>query len=135
MPEGKVLISGLNPGALGCPARAGAAGGDAANATRGIAYLRLRDWLRLLELRDRGGALRLPSPHHVQQALAAALGLDEPCGSQSLAHTGRCLLRGGRQARAGHAAAEPGWRTRVSMRQGRCPWPSASIVEIQGYEV
>lgn len=51
VPEGKVLIFGLSPWSLwGAQHALEKPGADALNATRGIAYWRLRDWLKLLEL-------------------------------------------------------------------------------------
>jgi hypothetical protein len=136
MPEGKVLIFGLNPGALGCPARAGAAGGDAANATRGIAYLRLRDWLRLLELRDRGGGLRLLHPTNVQQARwQQRWGWMNRVGAKAWPILGAVYCVVAVKRVQGMRLLSPAGARACQCARGGARGPAQSIVEIQGYEV
>jgi len=96
MPEGRIVVCGLNPASLLGVQRRAERGVYLPDVGWGVGYWRLRDWLRLLALL---------SSRRADGSLAAPLAVHGPRGTAGLAHAGRCVLRGGRQACAGCAHA------------------------------
>ena len=116
MPEGRIVVCGLNPASLLGVQRRAERGVYLPDVGWGVGLLAAARLAAIAGLRDRGRAVRLLSSCRADGSLAAPLAVHGPRGAAGLAHAGRRVLRGGRQARAGraHAGACLAWpRSRV----------------------
>lgn len=122
MPEGKVLIFGLNPWSLwGAQHALERPAEDAANATRGIAYLRLRDWLRLMELEIEAVDFGAFTPHVQQARWQQRWGWMNRVGAKTWPILGAVYCVVAIKRVQGMRLLEPGWRTRRANAPGAVP--------------
>ncbi|MBP7354254.1 MAG: methyltransferase domain-containing protein [Comamonas sp.] len=122
MPEGKVLIFGLNPWSLwGAQHALERPAEDAANATRGIAYLRLRDWLRLMELEIEAVDFGAFTPHVQQLRWQQRWDWMNRVGAKTWPILGAVYCVVAIKRVQGMRLLEPGWRTRRANAPGAVP--------------
>lgn len=122
VPEGKVLIFGLNPWSLwGAQHVLERPAVDAANATRGIAYLRLRDWLRLMELEVEAVDFGCFAPHVQQPRWQQRWGWMNRVGAKTWPILGAVYCVVAIKRVQGLRLLEPGWRTRRHSAPGSVP--------------
>jgi ribonuclease HI/SAM-dependent methyltransferase len=114
VPEGRVVICGLNPASLWGMRQRRAhiyrklGIGDLYLPEGGefIGYWRMRDWLRLLSFEVESGRFGIYRPAVRSEGLAGARALDGHRRRALVVHLRRGLLSGGGEARARHAPAE-----------------------------
>lgn len=122
VPEGKVLIFGLNPWSLwGAQHALERPADDAANATRGIAYLRLRDWLRLMELEVEAVDFGAFTPHVQQPRWQQRWDWMNRVGAKTWPILGAVYCVVAIKRVQGMRLLEPGWRTRRANAPGAVP--------------
>ena len=112
VPEGRVVICGLNPASLWglrqrrahLYRRLGFGELFLPDAGEFIGYWRLRDWLRLLSFEVESGSFGCYRPADAQREVAGPLRLDGPRRRALVADLRRRVFHGGGQAGARHAS-------------------------------
>lgn len=122
VPEGKVLIFGLNPWSLwGAQHALEKQGADAPNAQLGITYLRLRDWLRLMELELEAVDFGCFTPHVQQPHWQQRWDWMNRVGGKTWPILGAVYCVVATKRVYGMRLMEPSWRTRRTAAAGARP--------------
>lgn len=122
VPEGRVLIFGLNPWSLwGLQHTVEKPAPDALHAGRGIGYLRLRDWLQLLALEVEAVDFGCFAPHVQQQAWLQRWQWLNRAGAKTWPILGAVYCVVATKRVHGMRLLEPAWRTRRQSAPGAVP--------------
>lgn len=121
-PEGKLLIFGLNPWSLwGAQHALEKPKAEAPDATCGIAYLRLRDWLRLMELEVEAVDFGAFAPHVQQARWQQRWDWMNRVGAKTWPILGAVYCVAAIKRVQGMRLLEPGWRSQRSAAPGSVP--------------